>query len=808
MGVMIKHTLKSMWAHKVRTLLLIFCISICSLAAVGCIELSGSLEGALRTRALAALGSADMAVSSPYPLSDTDTLLSALPENDTLKVYTGSTVFTKHIAGSYDTLAQSAYSIYAVNIQNAKNMGLLDSSLNLTGTQAAVSKDAAQDLGLKAGDTLTLYDSKGAPADFTLSFVDSSERGLFSTGGAIVIDEENKDICGGIKLLYIDIKDDTKAGAAAEEVQKTLPLAKVNSAANNEQAENMINTLTNFFTVLFAVCLLLVIFVTVSASQRIITEKMPVIGTFRSLGISARLTYAALLGENVSYGLVGALTGTGIYSLIKPLLFASMGGAERGVSLGSVLAVCIFCILLELLCPIRQILAAVKTPIRDIIFANKDTEYKPDKGLTAAGIALLVLAAVTVFFRENFLAGLVCFLSIAVGGAMLFPYVQRAAAKLLAALFEKLNKPVLSLAAREVRAKKSTVGSAVLCFTAAAGCIVVYGFASSMGAFLAHPNSTADVIVTTDGVSPRERFLFITGAEGVSEYEYGYSRSDDIELNGSADTVPVYGFTEGGYKLFSGLANLPEKLDDNELAIGAPLAKKYGLAEGDSVSIKFKAEGFMPIELVLTVRSTALVDYENTVGRTLVISEKLYKELYGDIPSSIYLNCENADKMIETAKAYSGGAVSDIQTLARYTENVLNDSKSIMLVIKAVIALALGISFIGVVSSCLIGFEGRRRECAVLMSTALTKGQLKRMFYAESFMAAGIALIAAVPVALVMHRVFMGILSGLMITMPVVLSLPSCILLCVIMWAVFTLSAAFTVKALNKMNIAAQLKYE
>jgi ABC-type antimicrobial peptide transport system permease subunit len=152
--------------------------------------------------------------------------------------------------------------------------------------------------------------------------------------------------------------------------------------------------------------------------------------------------------------------------------------------------------------------------------------------------------------------------------------------------------------------------------------------------------------------------------------------------------------------------------------------------------------------------------------------------------------------------------VSEVQTLDEYRESVRQDSSGLMVIIDGVIALALGITFIGVVSNCLIGFEGRKRECAVLMSTSLTRGKLSKMFLAESAIASGAALITAIPLSIFMYTVFMNILDGLMVTIPIHMSITSCILLGLLMWAVFTLSALFPIKALRKMNIAAQLKYE
>ena len=94
------------------------------------------------------------------------------------------------------------------------------------------------------------------------------------------------------------------------------------------------------------------------------------------------------------------------------------------------------------------------------------------------------------------------------------------------------------------------------------------------------------------------------------------------------------------------------------------------------------------------------------------------------------------------------------------------------------------------------------------MSTSLTRGKLSEMFFAESAIASGAALVMAVVLSIFMYKVFLNILDGLMVSIPIHMSITNSIVLGLLMWAVFTLSALFPIKALRKMNIAAQLKYE
>ena len=95
-----------------------------------------------------------------------------------------------------------------------------------------------------------------------------------------------------------------------------------------------------------------------------------------------------------------------------------------------------------------------------------------------------------------------------------------------------------------------------------------------------------------------------------------------------------------------------------------------------------------------------------------------------------------------------------------------------------------------------------------LLSAALTRRQLARVFLLESFLAAGIALAFAAPAALLLSRLFRRIVNALMISLPPVNALGAALSLGLALWAVFTLAALFPIRRLRAMDLAAQLKYE
>ena len=129
-------------------------------------------------------------------------------------------------------------------------------------------------------------------------------------------------------------------------------------------------------------------------------------------------------------------------------------------------------------------------------------------------------------------------------------------------------------------------------------------------------------------------------------------------------------------------------------------------------------------------------------------------------------------------------------------------------ILLAIIILGVSLSMIGMISNQLIGFEGRKRECAVLASVAMSRGCISKMLMLENIFATAISLIAAFPLALFSFIPFRRILEDLSGAFKVIYDVPAYVIFLIILLLVFGLVVLFPIKELKKMNIASRLKYE
>lgn len=820
MRLILKHTFKNILAHKLRTLLLVVCIAVCSFTALICFDMKDSLSAMIKGLFVAQAGQTDIMVTTKSPMDED--FGKGAPDCTIMKIGGCSCYFDRKLDIDISYVSREQLNVMAVDPDAAKKLKLVRSDVEVGGRKVAVSELFAKEFGFKKGDKIILHGERDIPVEFTISGIEK-KQGIFYSGNVALIDlEDMKDMVitdePELEMAYIDVNDDSQIKEAENFFKKAYPTAEVENFMDNEALQEQLRSITRLFVVLFALCMLLVIFVTISVCERMIVDKMSVVGTFRSLGISTKMTTFALLFENAMFGLVGSAVGAYLYCISKQPLFDSMftfsADGEEFIhpdvptpKAFVVIAVIIGSVLVECLCPIKEVIKAVKTPIRDIIFDTKDTEYRPSRMGTIIGFVLLAVSAVTFFMKESFAMNMTCFVSFIAAVALLFNYIYRFIAKAFEKLFAKLNFPIAHLAAVEAGAKKCTVGSAVLCVTAASLALVIYIFANSLAALYNHEIYKSDVIAYLSG-SEKKYLSYVEQLDGVDEVEFIYYNFDEIKIDSKKTDAIVYGFNEGGYRQFNAFDGIPENVSEGEVVMDKFLMAKKGYKVGDDIKITFLSEDYLPIEKTLKIAGKVDVDYNAASGIAVIISEKDYKAIYKDHPECMLAKGKDAKSLKETIEDHSADYVSEIYTLPEFLKEQQVQSASLKAIIILLIIIGVGMTFIGVVSNQLIGLEGRKRECAVMASVAMPRKKLSKMFLIESFIASVVSLAAAVPIGIVMSHVFMRIMEILENYIPLTISVSRCVSCAMILCAVFTFVSLFPIRALKKMDLVSQLKYE
>ena len=829
-----------MFSKPFRTIMLVLCILICSFAGMMTFDMSNSVRNVLESAFLSMFGDSNVIVSANNGLTNSD--FEGLPAHDKTMFTGNRTTFNVPGNEEYAYFNEKSILIYSADIAAINEMNLVAADVDLAEDEVAIPKTLAEELDLSTGDTIEFFDEEEKAHAFTVKSILTYKGMLSEKYNAVMPLEGFTELFGeDFKFVgaYVRVHDRGDVGKFCTAMEENTQGIETEDLINGEMVQQNVNSVTSIFAILFLICLMLVIFVTISLSERIMVERMGTVGTLRSLGVSPNATALIVLFENALYGLIGGVLGSTLYVLTRDPIFNNVFSLNSGsdieleMNLGNVsviawIGVIIGAVVIECLCPIKELLKATRTSIRDLIFDNKDTDYKYTKKTLAASIlfAVLGIAGLVMVLTKTMEGLAVVFLTIVLLVAALFlgyPFILRRISKMLEKHFVKKDCPVAAFACVQARTKKASVGISRLFVMAVAMGLVLFVLSTSYVNFCDRPEADADVVVT--GLSEEGKaFEYFNDIEGVTEVEFmNYNwgtkfiiGDDDIKAAETANskemrdlyhTAILFG-TEGDFKLFNAIKGLPETIGDDEIYMDKAIAKKLGYTVGDEIPMIMGANGEKALN-----KTMKLAGYCDSIkfaagAAVYVVSLDNYNAIFEDHPTSAYLRCEDPKGVVDTIKERSGCMINSVLTMDDYMEEVKAQNAGMSTLLYMLIGMGVILTFVAVVSNQTIGFSGRRRECAVLVSTAMSRGKLKKAFFTESLISSIVALVVAIPFAAVVAGLFQKALEMIEMNFGLSIDLLPTMAFIFGLFVLFVSTVLMPIKHIRKMKIAEQLKYE
>lgn len=841
MGVVFKHTLKNMFSKPFRTIMLVLCIVICSFAGTMTFDMSNSVRNVLNSAFLSMFGDSNVMVTGNGGLEEKD--FEGLPEHDKALLTADGTTFNIPGNTTYKYFNEKSIIIYTADIEDANRMKLFASEVDLADNEVAIPKALAEELDLKIGDTIEFNDENENPHPYTVKAV-LPYKGLLSSKYNVAMTPSGfADLFGEDELVYqgayVHVHDESKTREFCEKMEAQTQGLELEDLIHGEMITSQVNSITSLFAILFMICLMLVIFVTISLSERIMVERMGTVGTLRSLGVSPNATARIVLFENAMYGLIGGIIGTALYVLTRDPIFNNVFSLNSGsdielemnlgkVSPFAVIGVIIGAVVIECLCPIKELLKSTRTSIRDLIFDNKDSDYKYTKKtlvmsllFTALAITGLVLVMTKTIFNIGFI-----FLTIVLLVAGLFlgyPFILRRCTKILEKLFNKMNCPVAAFSCVQARTKKASVGISRLFVMAVCIGLTLFVLSTSYVSFVNRKPADADVVV--DGLSEEgTKYSYFEDLEGVTDVEFfnfqwgvnfvvGEEDIKKFETANSKEMKELYHNavmvgTPGDFRIFNAIKDLPETIGDDEIYMDKDFAEKLGYKVGDEFPILLAPNTEHELQKTLKLSGYSDSIQFASGSPVFVVSLNNYNAIYEDHPVRAYIKTSAPAGTVATIKERSACMVESVYTMDEYMDEIKAQGAGMSTMLYMLIGMGVLLTFIAVVSNQTIGFSSRKRECAVLVSTAMSRGKLKKAFLSENLVSCLLAMAVALPFASVCTILFQKALEMLEMNFGLTVDPASTAIFLGGLFILFLLTVLMPVKHIRKMKTAEQLKYE
>ena len=786
-----------------RTSVIILCLSAVSLTFSLCLTISIASRSALEEQIRSDMGRSDITIQSVRGFRELPELSE---EADSLPVVLASSYLQKHAIQNYKYVQKKRVFIIGVDTIQASAFGFLPDCASPSDDEAVISYTMAQIFGYTVGDTVILPCADGTECKLKVKEIVLNSGTLSVMRTAVIVTPDTARVIMAApdvaaNMIYVDAPEGKTAETAAYLTQK-FSNDIVNQLADTPEIEASIRSLTRSFYLLFAVTLLMILFILSAFSKHIAADRLSAIGTLRSIGAEKTAAASTLLIECGLYGLCGGIAGALLFAALKDYLLGPMMPQTGGFSarVNAPLHICIMGILLPvgISCAVSllSVIRSSALPIREIIFNGKDTVFHPTISTAVAGGVLVCGSAVLYFMPCGFLGYAAALAAFVIGLCLVIPKLLSVMAALTASRTNGGRLPVLRLAVIQSGTKKTAVTGTVICTAIVLMTASLYILSHSVKQLYSVRSYACDAIITE--LSERsDRYDTITA----EQKEFVYVTEESTELNGKAASVYVFGYD--GFSMFSGIRDLPDQLDDHEIALDKRLMERLGIGEGDDVTLTLKHDSVRPVTLTLTAAAGIDSIYYDRKSNAVLISLAVYKTIYHDYPSMLLVNGDT-----ELMQRQLIDHTAQFETADTYYAQMAEEVDGITGLLDILTAAGMLLAVIAVAGEQTIGFGQRRHELAVLHSQGMSRGQLSVMLLWETVLTALLPAVIYLCTGRYVIALIGKALSSLDIGIPIFFDPAGSMVLVALLSGAVIATVLLPILMLRNMNTAEELKYE
>ena len=810
MRIIITHILRNIKEKKGRSLLIILSLMIASAVFILNLTIPNQIVETKAKQSRDAIGKSDVLVASYAPFNINDIKLS----NEESKIVGVNDLYTIH--------KDKTLVIYGTDIKEASNINLID-NIDLLDNEIIISKTTADKYKYKLNDIITidLMDSK-----YELKIKDIVEaKGLLSfkslsgiinndTYNKITSDENNK-----YRTYYIDVLNNEKVDDVKKYIQD-----------NNDKKEYMVEKLVdeekiredNYYTqfillVIMIMATIMIFFVVNTLNKMIVMERMPVIGTFRSVGASKFKMNMLLVFENSIYGLLGGSVGALVSILINNFAASMLTGTtiKASVPVNNLISGIIFTICLEVFMSLASIIKSNKYSIKEIMFEGKNSKAGFNIKESIISFILILLSIITYFVigDTNSLLSALSLIMFWVGIAYFIPTMMLFLSKIIWGIAKMINSGLLLMAGKNLGFNKLVISSTRLVVISTSIMLVIVNISMSFNSMIdSYKVQFSGYDGTIRDISKKyNEYDSINNVDNVKNIEYTFMYSnDDITYNDgkTLDAGPMFLGMDKSNPSIKQLDYKINDLKDDECLFDEILLKNNNLKVGDTIDFYLKTQdSHIKVKIVGTVNSY----YMSTQREIVVLTDDVFKQKITEVPFSIEFSVNDNNKVRDTIELMERELKDPditIWTIDDFCNIQRKNINSFMSLFYIIIALSLILSFVGIINNQLISFMERTKEIAVLNSICMSKSQLRRMLVIENITSNIVACAFGFGVSIMSLRYMNKLMYGIKMYTDVQYQYNVGLMIMGIVLVVLLSTVIVPIKKMKKINVVEAIKYE
>lgn len=750
MKIIMKYILMNVKERKTRTAIMLLSILLSTTLLFVSFSIGASYESAQRKMARGMAGSATISVEATDGVIDKN----AIPELESIKfsvgILEGAALY--HEKGYYESIDLIAADLAELNQINPPRLVDGVEISNFSGNQVVLPDRFTSKYRIEKGDTITIQIG-GKPITLEVAGIAAYDTVfLRHTRGATALLpistlRELLGQTGGYSKILIEPVEAVSTSALKNELSATLSSDEyhVSGVVNEAQitADARQKSMPFFLISFFA--LTMSVFIIYSSYKVITLDRLPVIGTFRSIGATQNSVTRILLLESALYGCLGGLIGIPIGSAVLKLILQGMGQSlSQGIEIPVVIspfsilfsfAVALIVSLLSSWIPVRR---ASRLPVKEVVLGTVEEKTVPRPLIIGLGLALFVISVILPKLASGnmlYIAGGFSLLGLIAATILIVPILTN----LLSAGLEYLYGGILGnegrLAARNMRDNKNITQNITLLFISISAVIAITVVGNFVTTYVSDVFNGAELEGFADGHMEPEFVEQVKGMEGIEKVLPVYVFENQMQGDGmtfgrleATDNVEWYSSMLALHYTKNEMKEQAVSAFNGERAVllSESCMEQMSVSVGDTITLT-NGTGQGEYRVVGSFKSRA-TDVE------AVIPSKYAEADFGvGVYDFLAYTAIDPDAVMVQIRDLFGETSNWSRTVEEFNTDALSTVGAFLQPMHSMTYFILLLATVGIINNLLINYIQKRRTIAMYKSVGLSNRQNRRMILIEGF---------------------------------------------------------------------------